>query len=542
MKKILLVLFAAAVSNTFAQRFELVKNIQPELGAHSYPYQLTQLKGDVIIFGATDTSAGTELFISNGTASGTSLLKDINPGADNSDPNSFYRVSDTKMLFSAVVDSIGRELFVTNGTSEGTLLVKDINPGANGSVPNGFISYKNKVYFAADNGSEGVELWVTDGTEAGTELFFDLNAGAAHSYPSDFFIYNNLLFFVATVDSVGKEIFVTDGTVAGTRLLKDINPSGSTDIGEFVIFNNKLFFSAYEPSTGYELWVTDGTEQGTNIYIDLIPGVISSTPYALKVINGKLVFVADYPVYGLELWATDGNPENTIMLKDIYPSGDSYPWSFVELHGKLYFTATNNHSRTLYVTDGTILGTKMVLNNTNDPYFDIQQMVGFKNRLYFGNYDANENYVINFSTGALGNTQEVFNNAANINDYGLNFYEGNTCVTANYLYISGDFSSLGDELYKITHMDEISIFEPAEEQEAMVVFPNPAVDMINVVFDAEEGAANISIVDVSGRTVKQMEQHLTTGQNHLYLNISDLNSGVYFLKVNNYATQKIIKK
>ena len=91
-------------------------------------------------------------------------------------------------------------------------------------------------------------------------------------------------------------------------------------------------------------------------------------------------------------------------------------------------------------------------------------------------------------------------------------------------------------------MDEISIFEPAEEQEAMAVFPNPAVDMINVVFDAEAGAANISIVDVSGRTVKQMEQHLTIGQNHLYLNISDLNSGVYFLKVNNYATQKIIKK
>src|SRR5690606_33312454 len=111
----------------------------------------------------------------------------------------------------------------------------------------------------------------------------------------------------------------------------------------------------------------------------------------------------------------------------------------------------------------------------------------------------------------------------------------------NFVHMSY-FSSLGDELYKITHMDEISIFEPAEEQEAMAAFPNPVVDMINVVFYAEARAANISMVDVSVRTVKQMEQHLTTGQNHLYLNISDLNSGVYFLKVNNYATQKIIKK
>src|SRR5690606_8077659 len=101
MKKILLVLLSVAVGNTFAQRFELVKNIDPQPGQSSYPYNLTQLKGDIILFTATDTVAGTELFISNGTAASTYLLKDINPGANNSNPSSFYRVSDTKMLFSA---------------------------------------------------------------------------------------------------------------------------------------------------------------------------------------------------------------------------------------------------------------------------------------------------------------------------------------------------------------------------------------------------------------------------------------------------------
>jgi ELWxxDGT repeat protein len=53
----------------------------------------------------------------------------------------------------------GYELWKSDGTSAGTVLVKDINPGTNNSFPNSFINLNNTLYFAADDGTNGKELW-----------------------------------------------------------------------------------------------------------------------------------------------------------------------------------------------------------------------------------------------------------------------------------------------------------------------------------------------------------------------------------------------
>jgi ELWxxDGT repeat protein len=55
-----------------------VKDINPG-AADSRPFNLTNLNG-TLIFAAFDAVSGTELWRSDGTAAGTTLVKDINPG------------------------------------------------------------------------------------------------------------------------------------------------------------------------------------------------------------------------------------------------------------------------------------------------------------------------------------------------------------------------------------------------------------------------------------------------------------------------------
>ncbi|MFN7195050.1 MAG: hypothetical protein ACK5UV_01000 [bacterium] len=82
-------------------------------------------------------------------------------------------------LFNASDETHGIELWITDGTPVGTSLLKDINPGTNGGGGTGFTALGNgKVVFAAYSAA-GFEPWVTDGTPAGTSLLKAINTTAA---------------------------------------------------------------------------------------------------------------------------------------------------------------------------------------------------------------------------------------------------------------------------------------------------------------------------------------------------------------------------
>lgn len=84
-----------------------------------------------------------ELWVSDGTDAGTTLLKNINATAS-SDPyhlgyfwynnREVLGVNDKGVLFEATSDDKGRELWISDGTTEGTVLVKDINPDAGNGI------------------------------------------------------------------------------------------------------------------------------------------------------------------------------------------------------------------------------------------------------------------------------------------------------------------------------------------------------------------------------------------------------------------------
>ena len=75
-------------STTFCSRFAIgiVKDIYSGSSTSIYPYWLTAV-GNTLYFGANDGTYGDELWMSDGTASGTVMVKDIYSGSGSSSPD-----------------------------------------------------------------------------------------------------------------------------------------------------------------------------------------------------------------------------------------------------------------------------------------------------------------------------------------------------------------------------------------------------------------------------------------------------------------------
>jgi ELWxxDGT repeat protein len=162
-----------------------------------------------------DPFSGDELYVSDGTAAGTHMVADINPGADpqfecpsphSSSPHELTLVGNL-LYFAASEPDHGTELWRTDGTATGTVLVKDINPGPNGSSPSSLANVNGILLFSADDGVHGSELWVSDGTEAGTQLFTDIAAGAQSSSPAEMTVAGSRVFLVANDGEHGRELW-----------------------------------------------------------------------------------------------------------------------------------------------------------------------------------------------------------------------------------------------------------------------------------------------------------------------------------------------
>ncbi|NJR47049.1 MAG: hypothetical protein HC775_15480 [Hyellaceae cyanobacterium CSU_1_1] len=346
----------------------------------SFPTSLVEFN-DRLYFNADDGENGRELFVSDGTADGTQLVKDIHPGTTDygysysSSPENLVEFNN-QIFFSADDGENGNELFVSDGTAEGTQLLVDLYPGENnygdnGSFPRNLTEFDGKLYFAANDGENGNELFVSDGTAEGTQLLVDLRPGEDNygnsngAYPSNLTEFDGKLYFTANDGENGNELFVSDGTAEGTQLLVDLYLGGnqygsySSYPSDLVEFNDKLYFSADDGENGRELFVSDGTAEGTQLLVDLAPGESndgfsnSSAPTNLVEFNDKLYFTADDGENGNELFVTDGTTEGTQLVADINPGIDNYSYpndsfasSLTVVGDELFFAADNGETGT----------------------------------------------------------------------------------------------------------------------------------------------------------------------------------------------------
>lgn len=332
---------------------------------------LTTFKGR-LFFSCDGAGTGFELWSSDGTAGGTRLFKDINPGPASSGAAYLFPIGDA-LFFTAQNPTKGYGLWKTDGTPDGTNLVKSFPIPSKGNLPR-FTRLGDVLYFIFDDGQHGRELWRSDGTPQGTYLVKDIHPGPndgfdyfpphASPYFSEILATNSRLFFVANDGVHGFELWTSTGTSAGTSLVRDILPGAAEGPPyNLVAIGDKLFFALKNTSAG--LWTSNGTEAGTVLVkaLDVAPN--QGVPYLTTlVVNKQLFFVASDGVSGIELWRSDGSPAGTQLVKDINQGADnSNPLYLTYSGGKVFFAAESagaNSGWTLWKSDGTSAGTKQV--------------------------------------------------------------------------------------------------------------------------------------------------------------------------------------
>ncbi len=337
-----------------------------------------------------------------------------------------------------------KELWVTDGTSEGTTMLKDINPGNPSSDPADFVSISNGVLFTAKDPAHGKELWFSDGTPEGTYLVLDIYEGTQTSSIQRLIpLGEEVIFVAASIENDGLALWKTDGTAEGTFSFFDPIDGGSVLVGEdYHELNGNLLLSLSIPAYGQEPWITDGTEEGTFLLMDIRVGNFTSSPSGYYAVGNQVFFKANDSNIGIELYRTDGTPEGTSLVKDIsLGSSSSNPQAFVELNDELFFKATASGEEALWKSDGTEVGTVIVSDLENGEMGD--EIVRIGDLIYFAADLPAEGIELIQSDGTTEGTllvDDVLEGTADLDPIYLT-------VLNDKLFFNGSTANTGDELW-----------------------------------------------------------------------------------------------
>lgn len=429
------------------------------------------------------------LLNTNINAQVTYLVKDISSITLPSSPKKFIR-SGSLLYFSADNGVNGRELWRTDGTAAGTLMIKDINPGTASSMEavlteEFYIDISGTLFFVAKDSTLKKQLWKTDGTLAGTVKLTNISAGIDYNGPM--LAVNGILYFFPTT----RELWKSDGTVGGTVLIKNnMSTAGNIPSKSLINVNGTVFFIGYSAAEGFELWKTDGSTLGTVLVKDINPGAVHGFSGGPSVfdpsftnVNGILYFAADNGVNGVEFWKSDGTDPGTVMVKEFNPAGNSNPRNFTLYHNEVFFTAydpaigyelwktdgtnpgtvlvadlnltsttgsfpnnflikndtmyfvgstVNSNSSQLWKSDGTALGTTLLMSGSESVYYGIYDLEAVNNELYVSFVDTTTNWAL-WKEDTLNGTFNLvkdINVGTTDNIYHLTAFNGNLIFTA----------------------------------------------------------------------------------------------------------------
>ena len=291
-----------------------------------------------------------------------SLVKDLSPGFDpfaDASPRQLLAARG-KVFFQAWEPSTGGEIWVSDGTAAGTTLLADTCTG-------NFCDEAEVVGSAGDlvflRGGHG-DLWRSDGTRAGTwPLLPETLKVRSPSDGAVFVALGGVLYFEGCTNEIGCELWRSDGTAAGTRLVKAVSNRGSLVMQFLGAAAGRLFLaSGYFPD--FKLWTSDGTADGTTVIKQLptIPRLAAATP-------GRIFLALAVPGKPEELWASDGTTAETLSLASFpLPNfGNAIPW--LKIFGNRVYLEADDivHGHEIWRSDGTPQGTVRV---TNFGFFD----------------------------------------------------------------------------------------------------------------------------------------------------------------------------
>jgi ELWxxDGT repeat protein len=293
----------------------------PVPSPYEAPGDLFESLGDIVLFAGSLAAGDVELWRTDGTATGTFLLKEINPSDLASYPQQLKAAGD-QLFFTANDGMVGFELWRSDGTTSGTMLLEDIVPGANSGYPRHLASQSSKLFFVAFDEVGEERLWWTDLT---TLVSQEVDIPDGLTALADLTTFHDDLLFTARHPDFGIELWRSDGTAAGTNLVRDVRVgSRSSKPQDLVVVGDRVLFTAYEEQRGRELWCSDGTSQGTRLLADLAPGTLSSRPLFFTFVGSRLFFSARGGTHGVELWAVA-----LPLFEDDFESGSVAAWSAI---------------------------------------------------------------------------------------------------------------------------------------------------------------------------------------------------------------------
>lgn len=337
------------------------------------------------------------------------------------------------------------EMWVSDGTPSGTAMVKNGYSAGDrqklNDVFQNFVSFKGKYYVSApfrtgtDPNSIDNELTLTDLTPGGTTMVDIKSGNNSGAGPFGFIEFDGHVFFNAVGANGTASLHKHDGVSAPVAV-----PGLTNYMNGAVILNNELLLAGSNTTTMIQHGLYKLTSaSATPTLVAEFSGI-----KGLQVLGNKAIFWGQKSTtdnIGRELYITDGTPGGTVLLKDIIP-GKDYPgvtWirntlsdrvlpMFTVLNGNAYFIfsdgAGDDH---IYRTDGTANGTVPVYTNST-----LYPPIKVGNNIVFSTFPAGSTYKMAMTTDGITAPAPI-TAGGNKNEYDMTFpsifdeatYDGN---------------------------------------------------------------------------------------------------------------------
>ena len=378
------------------------EKVQDLGGDSDFGFGMTAID-DRLYFDDYDALHGFELWSSDGSEGGATMLKDITTDTLSSSSHHYRTPHGNRRLVPSEVfalgaysyfmadDGNGSKLWKSNGTNAGTEMVTTAeNP--DGFAPYGLIKVGATLYFVTLDAEKNA-LWKTDGSSilklkniasstegSGRLIRSERSGGSVVTKIRELTDVNGTLYFVYK-----QELWSSTGTVVGTSMVKDFaeeEPLGGY-LSTLTAVDNTLYFTYQKIDTGWgdldpsysAVWSSTGeTTQNLKSFsgsrISSIAGLGEHIYFSENEDNGNMS----------RLWKMSPTGTSAEITKELSKNADADESASVRMHDllavgdKLYFAFERHDgggyaTEELWVSDGTGAETKL-LNNSYIAYSD----------------------------------------------------------------------------------------------------------------------------------------------------------------------------
>ncbi|WP_090751773.1 T9SS type A sorting domain-containing protein [Nonlabens sp. Hel1_33_55] len=495
-------------------------------------------------FNGIRSQSGSSLVFANSQPPNNLFLKGNGDKFDRILKSSPNISNDSKYFFAAETRNKGVEPWITDGTQSGTFLLKDINPNGDGMVSgnfdfgrkNAFVA-NNKFFFNGNTDDENL-IFTTDGSVENTK---ELNFGAGFENSTLQNIYYLVDTYYANLLALSGETrlvqFDFTDEVSNVRVLDE-------DIVNTFILENSLIVLKHDDFNfiykvcklvNNEVVILKEFSQSESDFID-------SRHAAL--LDGTMYFnVGRYSLY-----KTDGTTNGTERISE----------NFLGSSGNLINNIISTE-KNIYVTEHSDARFSRVsrkifklVNGVSQEIFS--DFTGFK--LFFDLISSKNKLYAIITSGGIRSVvvhddeteQEQIINFNVLND-DLQYLEDGRSpewthmrVNNENIFLWGNTENNGYELYSGSIENfTLSIVNPSSsEQPVIKVYPNPSSNLVTI--DSKYGLQSVQLFDITGKLLFA-KNNLSSSP--FKLDTSKLNSGYYLIVIkdenNKNQTIKLVK-